>query len=150
MLACHDLTAGVFFVPFLLFQAMNIQKIEVIKRDELGRGHSRRLRKSGRIPIVFYGKGRNERFSLAEPDFRNIEKSSGTSLVELEPDGGEISLALIKEVQRDPCTDNILHIDPQAWYIEALSHGALPLIMLIVNSSVIRLKFIWINFFRIN
>ena len=33
--------------------------------------------------------------------------------------------------------DNILHIDPNAWYIEALSHGALPLIMLIINTIVL-------------
>ena len=33
--------------------------------------------------------------------------------------------------------DNILHIDPHAWYIEALSHGALPLIMLFINTIVL-------------
>ena len=90
---------------------MNIQKIEVRKRGNVGRGHCRRLRKSGRIPVVFYGKGRNESYSLAEPDFRSMDKTSGASLVELEPDEGEASLALVKEVQRDPCTDAVLHID---------------------------------------
>lgn len=90
---------------------MNIQKIEVHKREKVGRGHCRRLRKSGRIPIVFYGKSRNESYSLAEPDFRIMDKASGASLVELEPDEGEASLALIKEVQRDPCTDAVLHVD---------------------------------------
>jgi large subunit ribosomal protein L25 len=90
---------------------MNIQKIEVIKRGKVGRGHCRRLRKSGRIPVIFYGKGRNESYSLAEPDFRSMDKTSGASLVELEPDEGEASLALVKEIQRDPCTDEVLHID---------------------------------------
>jgi len=90
---------------------MNIQKIEVQKRETVGRGHCRRLRSSGRIPIVFYGKTRNERYSLAEPDFRVMDKAAGASLVELEPEEGEASLALIKEVQRDPCTNAVLHID---------------------------------------
>jgi len=90
---------------------MNIEKIEVTKRGSVGRGHCRRLRNSGRIPIVFYGKERNESYSLAEPDFRSLEKVAGAALVELEPDEGEASLALIKEVQRDPCTDAVLHID---------------------------------------
>ena len=90
---------------------MNIEKIEVTKRGSVGRGHCRRLRNNGRIPIIFYGKERNESYSLAEPDFRSLEKVAGTSLVELEPDEGEASLALIKDVQRDPCTDAILHID---------------------------------------
>lgn len=90
---------------------MNIQKIEIHKREKSGRGHCRRLRKSGRIPIVFYGKSRNESYSLSAPDFRVIDQASGASLVELEPDEGEASLALIKEVQRDPCTDAVLHID---------------------------------------
>jgi len=111
LFACHDLLPRVNFPLFLPFQAMNIQKIEVTKRENLGRGHSRRLRRSGRIPIVFYSKSRNEIYSLAEPDFRVVEQSSGTSLVELEPDEGETSLALIKEIQRDPCTDTVLHID---------------------------------------
>ncbi|SVC75458.1 uncharacterized protein METZ01_LOCUS328312, partial [marine metagenome] len=70
LFACHDLPPRVNFSPFLPFQAMNIQKLEVTKRENFGRGHSRRLRKSGRIPIVFYSKSRNERYSLAEPDFR--------------------------------------------------------------------------------
>tara|TARA_Y100000588_G_scaffold68995_2_gene70479 strand:+ start:7133 stop:7831 length:699 start_codon:yes stop_codon:yes gene_type:complete len=90
---------------------MNIQKVEVHKRENSGRGHCRRLRKSGRIPIVFYSKSRNETFSVAEPDFREIVKSAGASIVELDSGDGEASLALIKEVQRDPCTDMILHID---------------------------------------
>tara|TARA_Y100001968_G_C19429976_1_gene756444 strand:+ start:2064 stop:2765 length:702 start_codon:yes stop_codon:yes gene_type:complete len=90
---------------------MNIEKIEVTKRGSVGRGHCRRLRNNGRIPIIFYGKERNESYSLAEPDFRSLEKVAGTSLVELEPDEGEASLALIKDVQRDPCTDAVLHID---------------------------------------
>ena len=99
------------FATFLLFREMNIQKIEVQKRDQAGRGHCRRLRKSGRIPIVFYGKSRNESYSLSEPDFRMMDGGSGASLVELTPNEGESSLALIKEVQRDPCTDMVLHID---------------------------------------
>ena len=90
---------------------MNIQKLEVQKREGTGRGYCRRLRNSGRIPIVFYGKTRNERYSLAEPDFRTVDKASGALLVELEPDEGEASLALIKEVQRDPCTNAVLHVD---------------------------------------
>ena len=90
---------------------MNIQKLEVRKRKETGRGHCRRLRTGGRIPLVFYGKTRNESYSLGEPDFRAIDKASGTSLVELEPDEGETTLALVKEIQRDPCTNTILHVD---------------------------------------
>tara|TARA_B100001964_G_C14211018_1_gene590516 strand:+ start:475 stop:1152 length:678 start_codon:yes stop_codon:yes gene_type:complete len=90
---------------------MNIQKLEVQKREGTGRGYCRRLRNSGRIPIVFYGKTRNERYSLAEPDFRTVDKASGALLVELEPDEGEATLALVKEVQRDPCTNAVLHVD---------------------------------------
>lgn len=90
---------------------MNIQKIGVRKRENRGRGHCRRLRKSGRIPVVFYGKSRNESYSLSELDFRVMGASGGASLVELESDDGDASLALIKDIQRDPCTDAVLHVD---------------------------------------
>jgi len=90
---------------------MNILSIGVQKREKVGRGNCRRLRKSGRIPAVFYGKDCNEAYSMAEPDFRAMDKSSGAALVELAPEEGDTSLALIKEVQRDPCTDEVLHVD---------------------------------------
>ncbi|MFP6901636.1 MAG: 50S ribosomal protein L25 [Opitutales bacterium] len=90
---------------------MNILSIGVRKREKVGRGNCRRLRRSGRIPIVFYGKSFSVTYSLAETDFRAMDKYLGATLVELEPDEGESSLALIKEVQRDPCTDEVLHVD---------------------------------------
>ena len=96
---------------FSLVDAMKIQKVEVQKRERSGRGHCRRLRRNGRIPVIFYGKSRNEKFSLAEPDFRELERSSKASLVELESGQGEPALALVKEVQRDPCSDQVLHVD---------------------------------------
>ena len=116
---------------------MNILSIGVQKREKVGRGNCRRLRKNGRIPAVFYGKDCNETYSMAEPDFRAMDKSSGAALVELAPEEGDTSLALIKEIQRDPCTDEVLHVD----FIEVTRGQELQTrVPLVINGEAVGVK----------
>ena len=87
--------------------------IEVSNRDQTGRQANKKLRASGRIPIVLYGRDTNKSLSLNDRSLRTlIRKASGTtSLMRLLGDKGEDELVLIKDIQMDPIKNSILHID---------------------------------------
>ena len=89
------------------------QKIELNaqKRDIIGRGLNK-LRESGYLPAVLYGKGQ-ENLSLQIPvrDFNKAFQSAGEStLVYLSVDG-QAYPTIIHDVSRDPLKDFILHAD---------------------------------------
>ena len=81
-------------------------------RAEKGRHASYRLRKSGRIPAVVYGKSGNFPISISDSDFRMLMRAKGSSaaLVELKNSSREV-LSIINEIQRDNITDRFLHVD---------------------------------------
>jgi large subunit ribosomal protein L25 len=70
------------------------------------------LRKSGQIPAVFYGAGK-ESTSVSIPtiEFKKVWRDAGeSSAVKIGITGGDID-ALIHEVQVDPVTDEPIHVD---------------------------------------
>ncbi len=89
-------------------------KLNVIAREGKGRSASRRLRSSGKVPAILYGK-HTEPVQLAvdEPEFRRLLKSIGgsASLIEFKRPDGKDALSFIREVQKDPLTDEYMHID---------------------------------------
>lgn len=83
-------------------------------RDEIGKGIARRLRRAGKIPAVFYGRGRDSRAIAIDP--RALERVLHTSgsgmntLIDLTLSGDE-SVVLVKDLQRDPVRGAYLHAD---------------------------------------
>jgi large subunit ribosomal protein L25 len=88
-------------------------KLTVQAREENGRGPAKRLRASGKVPAVVYGK-QNKPLSLVldQPEVARLlkETAGAASLVELTQDGKTI-LSIVQEVQRSPITGQIIHID---------------------------------------
>ena len=70
------------------------------------------LRKSGKIPAVFYGAGKDTTsISIPIIEFKKVWRDAGeSSAVKVSYPGGEID-ALIHEVQLDPVTDEPIHVD---------------------------------------
>ena len=87
--------------------------IKVAPRDQTGRQACNKLRASGRIPAILYGKEINKSVSLEDKSMRMLlRKASGTSsLLRLLGEEGEDELVLIKDMQMDPIKNSILHID---------------------------------------
>jgi large subunit ribosomal protein L25 len=81
------------------------------KRETLGK-KVKNLRAEGVLPANIYGKGIDSvSIKVDGADFENVFKEAGeTGLVEIEV-GKEKRPTLIDEVQTDPVTDEILHID---------------------------------------
>jgi len=83
------------------------------KRESAGKGVARKLRASGRIPGVFYGKGREPiPIDLDATQFEQILRhlESESIIVNLDIDGNA-SKALLREVQYGPIRDKLLHAD---------------------------------------
>lgn len=89
-------------------------KLNVTAREGKGRSASRRLRSSGKIPAILYGK-HTEPVQLAvdEPEFSRLLKAIGrsTTLIEFKRPDGKDAISFIREVQKDPLTDEYLHLD---------------------------------------
>lgn len=90
--------------------------LAVSGREDTGKGPNRRLRVAGRIPAVLYGTGSEaEKVSLDYREFDRLIRLQGAAkgLFNLGGDlakGGE-SVAVIREIQRDPVTRRFLHVD---------------------------------------
>jgi large subunit ribosomal protein L25 len=88
-------------------------KLQAVKRSETGKGGARRSRAAGKVPAVVYGKGMDP-LSI-EVDRREFVTALHTDagmnvLLDLEIDGST-TLALTKELQRDPVRGTLLHAD---------------------------------------
>jgi len=92
---------------------MKQHTLTVVKREDVGRGAARRLRASGRIPAVVYGKSGPRALTVTEPDFRNLmrEVAGSAAVVEIRGEGLEPTLSVVQDIQRDPVYDKFIHVD---------------------------------------
>jgi large subunit ribosomal protein L25 len=94
---------------------MGLINLSVFPRSTTGKNANRRSRAAGRIPAVIYGNDvENQNIELDQHDFmKTMSKISGSSAIfSLTQDGGEDdAIALLKEIQTNPVTDQILHVD---------------------------------------
>lgn len=86
--------------------------LAVTARSSVGKGPARRERMDGNIPAVVYGP-EVPPVSLAvdEKAFRAAMKNvSGSTLINLDMNG-KTSKVIVREIQRDPVTSRIIHLD---------------------------------------
>jgi large subunit ribosomal protein L25 len=80
-------------------------------RTEFGKGAARRLRRAHKIPAVIYGHG-TQPVHVALPGHATmLALKRSNTLVTLELEGGKTTLALPKDVQRNPVRGVIEHVD---------------------------------------
>lgn len=92
---------------------MKSLKLNVRNRKRSGRNHANRLRKAGEIPAIIYGKSGSHAFATSQLDFKAVYKEAAGSaaLIEINDDENNSHLALLKEVQKDALTGEMIHID---------------------------------------
>ncbi|MBI2461376.1 MAG: 50S ribosomal protein L25 [Candidatus Rokubacteria bacterium] len=98
---------------------MEIREMHVERRQGIGKGQAKRLRRSGVVPAILYG-ARTEPVPLALAP-RELQRvlgahTGGGVLVSLRfPDEqGETRTAIIRDLQYDPVRETLLHVDLQA------------------------------------
>jgi large subunit ribosomal protein L25 len=86
-------------------------------REHAGKGAARKLRAAGKIPGVAYGRGIDPvRLAIDERELQSVAKLGANVLIDLKIDrrkGKSDTLAIVKELQRDPTTDRLLSVDLQ-------------------------------------
>lgn len=88
-------------------------KIKAEKRDVFGKNASRQLRREGMIPAILYGGDvSNVPLTLRKQDvFMILRSDTGENTVFQVSFDSEIRDVMIKDLQKDPVTDEILHAD---------------------------------------
>jgi large subunit ribosomal protein L25 len=86
------------------------QTIELSARQSFGSREGRRLRKTGNIPGILYGRGRDpQAFSVNEHDLRATLKA-GHALFDAQLEGDSVPV-IVKDQQHHPVRGDFTHID---------------------------------------
>lgn len=92
---------------------METTTLQAEVRDSRGKGPARRLRARGKVPGVFYGPGLDPTPLTLSPKevIKALEGERGRNVVfKLSVDGKD-ELAMVKDLETDPVTRELLHID---------------------------------------
>ena len=108
---------------------MNEFEVVARPRTGLGTNASRRLRRTGKIPAILYGGGKDPiPLSLEENRIRKqVENEAFASHVLSVKIEGEESQAVLKSVHRDPATERVIHLDFQRISASSEIHMRVPL-----------------------
>ena len=94
---------------------MNTVELQATTREANGKGGARKLRETGRIPGILYGHSGATPVAVDGKSFELMlrDVSSGNTILDVRLEGreGEEIKALIKEVQRDPRSEHVVHFD---------------------------------------
>ncbi|MDD3719381.1 MAG: 50S ribosomal protein L25 [Actinomycetota bacterium] len=93
-------------------------ELVVAPREEKGKEAAKKMRHDGRIPAVLYGHGFDTiLISLDERSFKSLLRKEkglhGLLNLKVEGDKEGTHTVVVKELQRDPIKDHILHVDFQ-------------------------------------
>jgi large subunit ribosomal protein L25 len=96
---------------------MQMQELTIKRREEIGKGVARRLRRSGVVPAILYG-GTSPQPITVDPKavLKAMHGHEGTTLLlslKFEGDDGAARMAVLREMQFDPVSEDLLHVDLQ-------------------------------------
>jgi len=95
---------------------MDMRELTIVKRDGTGKGAAKRLRRAGRVPAILYGVSSPVNIAVAPRDiFRLIHGHEGsTQLLKVSfPDSAESTMAIIRDLQFNPVSEDLIHVDLQ-------------------------------------
>ena len=89
-----------------------MQSITIVgsQRESVGKAASKALRNAGKVPCVLYGGESTIHFSADSLAFKKLVYTPNvyTATIEL---GGKSYTAILQDIQFDPVTDQIIHVD---------------------------------------
>ena len=96
---------------------MEFRELTIKKREGTGKEVAKRLRRQGLVPAVLYGGGAPQALTV---DYRDVVRviqgrESSTTLLNLkfEDGGGSARTAIIRDMQYDPVSEKVIHVDLQ-------------------------------------
>jgi large subunit ribosomal protein L25 len=87
--------------------------LRALRRHRSGKGVARKIRAQGMIPAVLYGSGENIPLTLQPQELLKILTLGEHTIFRLEIDGelGGDRQAIVRDLQRDPLKETLLHAD---------------------------------------
>ncbi len=96
---------------------MEFRELTIKRREATGKQVAKRLRRQGLVPAVLYGGGTPEVLTVAAADVIKVihgREGSATLLnIRFEDGGGSTRTAIIRDMQFDPVTERVIHVDLQ-------------------------------------
>ena len=89
---------------------MDIINIKGALRADTGKKATKALRRAEHVPCVVYGGKENIHFEALANEFRKIVFTDKVFIIKLDIDGKEV-VCIMKDIQFNPVTDRINHID---------------------------------------
>jgi large subunit ribosomal protein L25 len=89
---------------------MKVAQLSGSPRANVGKKDAKALRDSGQVPCVLYGQGTQTHFSLSDIKVEKLVFNPDVFNIELDIDGKKTN-AIIQEIQQNPITDKVMHID---------------------------------------
>lgn len=118
---------------------MTAIKMQIEKRNLVGKNSIKEVRKKELIPGVLYERGGDTvHVAVSRTEFARVYKLAGSSsLLGLELEGATVP-AIIKEIQRHPLKNEILHVDFQKLNMNEKVKMTVPISL--VNRDSIKLQ----------
>jgi large subunit ribosomal protein L25 len=95
---------------------MEKRELVIRRRDGVGKGNAKRLRRDGHVPAILYGGAEPINVAVAPRDiYRLIHGHEGsTQLLSVAFEGtGDTRMAIIRDMQYDPVSEDLIHVDLQ-------------------------------------
>jgi large subunit ribosomal protein L25 len=104
--------------------------LPIEKREKMGSGGAHALRKAGKIPGVLYGHGAEPlHVAFEAKTFHELLlKGGSTGVLTLTMNGKNADTALVRDVQRNPVSRKIEHVDLQRVSAHEAVHAKLPVV----------------------
>ena len=106
--------------------------LRVKPRKRIGKSGAREVRREGNIPAILYGRGEDPVPLVVRPDElkRALSNNAGLNTVlKLEIDGSETpskKFSMVKEIQKDPIKNRVIHLDFLAIDMQKSVRGKVP------------------------
>lgn len=117
---------------------MEILELAVQDRPGKGKEYARKIRSQGLLPAILYGHDRDSvPLMVSARDFFNLTHSGAGShvIIKLKMDSEKAApMVIVKEIQRDPIRDTILHVDFQKIALNERIQASVP--VSIIGDSV--------------
>jgi large subunit ribosomal protein L25 len=88
-------------------------ELNIVMRDDLGKGASRRLRHAGKLPAIIYGEGKDPvSITLEQKDVQYVLPNEAlySQIISLNMDGKKENV-LLRDIQYHPFKIDVMHLD---------------------------------------
>ncbi|HEU4438837.1 MAG TPA: 50S ribosomal protein L25 [Methylomirabilota bacterium] len=95
---------------------MELRELTIKKRDGVGKGPAKRLRRSGLVPAILYGGASPVNIAVPPKDILRITHGheGSTQLFRVSFEGSnDGKMAIIRDMQFDPVSESLIHVDLQ-------------------------------------